>query len=483
MKYHELLTKFISLSELKVKDIASELNYDNSYVSKWINGKNIPSLKSYCEINLKLSYLFAPAIFMNDNAEKVYVLSEKKVPVTLSTLRYTIHGLLQDAYFKSAGDFNINGLQLKEREVFIGQDEILENLQRITSQVFANLTEPLHVITSSDYIFTLTFGNHMRYICYTTRSIPVKYTIIVNTASIQNLLTSFTAFLNLTLQFGYYKLEVFFTDDKLESHTTLFGDDAILFFELDINREPILMLASNNKWLMDHNKKTLLPYYEKQRSVVCSTNDYDTEIYALKKLINPDNGLIMYLSSFSCHLLPEETLKKLFIKHNISEHQIEKFYKTRDLYFMLINSMKTKVILSEMQMFDVATNRNVDFCGKEIKLTRGEMSEYISSLKVISEENDSVEYYFDRTMDKSINFGSLRVSFIASNELVYFVRDSSTVDELTMRYVIYDHPIITETFIKYMNNQFEKNEFEKIESDELPSLFERVEIFNNGIRP
>lgn len=48
MKYKnfsEVLNDFMSITEIKMKDLAVYLDYDISYINKWVNGKNIPSLK------------------------------------------------------------------------------------------------------------------------------------------------------------------------------------------------------------------------------------------------------------------------------------------------------------------------------------------------------------------------------------------------------------------------------------------------------
>ena len=43
--FSEVLNDFMSITEIKMKDLAVYLDYDISYINKWVNGKNIPSLK------------------------------------------------------------------------------------------------------------------------------------------------------------------------------------------------------------------------------------------------------------------------------------------------------------------------------------------------------------------------------------------------------------------------------------------------------
>lgn len=43
--FSEVLNDFMSITEIKMKDLAVYLDYDISYINKWVNGKKIPSQK------------------------------------------------------------------------------------------------------------------------------------------------------------------------------------------------------------------------------------------------------------------------------------------------------------------------------------------------------------------------------------------------------------------------------------------------------
>lgn len=43
--FSEVLNDFMSITEIKMRDLAVYLDYDISYINKWVNGKNIPSQK------------------------------------------------------------------------------------------------------------------------------------------------------------------------------------------------------------------------------------------------------------------------------------------------------------------------------------------------------------------------------------------------------------------------------------------------------
>ena len=50
IEFGQLLEKLLYLSNQKKITLAKELGYDISYISKWINGRNLPTQKSISSI-------------------------------------------------------------------------------------------------------------------------------------------------------------------------------------------------------------------------------------------------------------------------------------------------------------------------------------------------------------------------------------------------------------------------------------------------
>ena len=60
--FSETLKYLINITDSKIVDIADELGYDNSYISKWINDKNIPAQGISPEVIDQLAEFFTRAI-------------------------------------------------------------------------------------------------------------------------------------------------------------------------------------------------------------------------------------------------------------------------------------------------------------------------------------------------------------------------------------------------------------------------------------
>lgn len=59
MDYSEILSSLMENLDLTLKSVSQAVSYDSSYISKWINGKNLPASSQVNDINKTLAYYFA----------------------------------------------------------------------------------------------------------------------------------------------------------------------------------------------------------------------------------------------------------------------------------------------------------------------------------------------------------------------------------------------------------------------------------------
>jgi len=58
-KFGNLLKNLIEEKNIKSKVVAQKINYDNTYLSKWITGKKLPSSRTIDAVCSKLSDIFS----------------------------------------------------------------------------------------------------------------------------------------------------------------------------------------------------------------------------------------------------------------------------------------------------------------------------------------------------------------------------------------------------------------------------------------
>ena len=59
MDFNKFFCMLVDMTDSSIADIARTISYDRSYVSKWYNGKVVPSIESWDEISPKLAAYFS----------------------------------------------------------------------------------------------------------------------------------------------------------------------------------------------------------------------------------------------------------------------------------------------------------------------------------------------------------------------------------------------------------------------------------------
>ena len=96
------LEQLLLESNVKNATIAQALNYDISYISKWITGTAVPSRKNIGKIAAAVSRL----VVEQSTPETCRTLMERFGAKDEDTLRNALEDALQDAYYETAGELN-----------------------------------------------------------------------------------------------------------------------------------------------------------------------------------------------------------------------------------------------------------------------------------------------------------------------------------------------------------------------------------------
>lgn len=166
MDYQDLLNYLIDLTNVKITKLAESLNYDISYISKWIHGKRRPSKNNVSYINDGLAKIFAKTIlrknlldkFVNDlSISLVYSSNENLI---LDSLEKNIYTYLNLAY---EGKLEVNKESKKGNiNYVIGHTEIESALINIFKHIFACQKKDLNIwvnvpilLNFSDFLLNL----------------------------------------------------------------------------------------------------------------------------------------------------------------------------------------------------------------------------------------------------------------------------------------------------------------------------------------
>lgn len=99
MQFSTLLSSLIDITHTSNKDLATYVDYHNSYISKWTNGTRIPSHKGLEDLLQSLSSFFADRISKNHLENQLQNLSMRPVPLgNEKSIQQTLYSLLHNAY-------------------------------------------------------------------------------------------------------------------------------------------------------------------------------------------------------------------------------------------------------------------------------------------------------------------------------------------------------------------------------------------------
>lgn len=175
--FSETLKYLISFTNSKIVDIADELGYDNSYISKWINDKNIPAQGISPEVIDQLAEFFTRAIVKKGLEEGLESLTERKVPIYGDgNKKQILVSCLEDSYFWSLKERKrvIAVDSEKETDSYTTKEEICRNSLQLIKKYVALTREKLVMYTNLD-LFDEKNQNLASFSLFITKGVELEF--------------------------------------------------------------------------------------------------------------------------------------------------------------------------------------------------------------------------------------------------------------------------------------------------------------------
>lgn len=155
--YSDVLKHLLAFTGIKHTQLAEQLEYDVSYISKWCRGTNLPSAKYARSINQKCSVLLADYLIQHNKSldffmEFSFPLPEnEKVLDDSEYMAGVIYKLLDKAY-KSANPMYSS--QEEQALIVIGVADIFKMLRELFHQYSTDSITPFDIYLSMDMYFS-----------------------------------------------------------------------------------------------------------------------------------------------------------------------------------------------------------------------------------------------------------------------------------------------------------------------------------------
>ncbi|WP_313530775.1 hypothetical protein [Anaerotignum sp.] len=252
--YAYVLKTLIGITNVKMMNVAKNVDYDISYISKWCNGNNLPPKKNICSINKRLAELFAREIVVHNTyslvSRELNLINLGEQQNNEEMIVNEIYKVLMSSYEISEGNLpSKKSWQEKTSTVITGRKKIVEYLSKTVREIVENSNSDVNLICTLDIdrILQIYGADHLRPY-HLRNNIRIFASLGLN---INPLKTNYEGALNRIYSLLNSELNCEFTifnNSKVEKYNVLVIQDKIAFlFSVDYNGDLDMAIEVRDK--------------------------------------------------------------------------------------------------------------------------------------------------------------------------------------------------------------------------------------------
>lgn len=431
MDFSVRLKKLLDAGNLKMKDLGLYLSYDLSYISKWVNGKCLPSTKTAEETLEKMAKFFAINLYQTDGQKVIKEISGRDVMIDrLARAEKLIQSILVDGYYYSLSkeeeiEFDSESLmRLNGRK-----DEIVSDISKELKKYIATSEEDMIMYFSIGKLrfFTDLIKEFNTFLWAKKHSVKLKF--IISPDCYKQVVDSGIALLHLLID------TVIFLDMDLVV-ADISSDNGYIyvknkgFFDLRFNTagEAVSMIHSVNTELFKEYDAMVERQSYKERVIMKSKDVYglDEDFNNYLSTNAPENYLL-YASYFD-GLVSEETMDKLIKENKISG--LNKYLVEQDTLSgsVLLEMRKGVINLSKKGIFEAIRKKEVALGGINFILDEKTMDRYITNIIGIFDDMDEIDFNFINDDICPLKIYENNISIFATNDYLSIKKNPKYVD-------------------------------------------------------
>jgi len=424
-RFSNLLKHLMAITKLKNYTLAKELQYDESYISKWVTGSLLPTEKNRDKIFRDISRCIVSSL---DNESRETLYAEYQVDHDRD---------LEDAIFdnlEAEFDYVINlkastGSEVAAKTSFYPELTLAQFLKKMRHPVLRQV-KSLDVILATDilsldhhYQLALAELEQAPNVNVAQRSYPgVRFSMLINLASpgpdhfhnvqfLQNLLTNLS-----NVDFQLYSCP------QTQGKILFTVKDAYAITGMIMDESHCLSVTSTE------DVKNANALYDRLQSL-CSPENLAIRRTTIPRMIQ-SNEYIQYcfaknsrcaLTHITEHFLPEDLftmlLEQYCQRHSEADPvQIKNVYK---LSSTILNSMKVKLMLDEDGLNTFGVTGLVDFLGEKFYLTPQQRMRCLEHAVTLPKNNPNLEYRVMRSRRARHQAAKTLPTLFLSNSICY----------------------------------------------------------------
>lgn len=425
MTYKDLLNYFIKLTNIKVGFLAKYLNYDISYISKWIHGKRRPSRNNIIEINKKLAKIFAQNIKENNLLNTVVndlsftLVTSGNENLILASLEKNIYDYLNLSYE--------NKLEIqkkptnKEINYIIGQTEIENYLVRIFRYIFTNRKDDMDIWINISILsgFSKFLINLITNYMNEGQSININFLYsrkyIIN--DVRNIFKTIEKYPN--INFEIYENNTieslsFISIDKYFFADISFKEDSML--TMTYSFDPMLANKFSimaTKYLNESNKIISMT-----KSPISVTSDFLTSFYTKGSRYN------VLLNYGLEYMIPDYLIEQIALLNSLNTNTQIFFHKVNEILEDFFEISDVNILIPENILKKCLKEGYCYFYTYKFRLNSDLSNQYIENIIKILKENPKFRIYL-------INEDEIYDEFPYSNFNIYYNEDFAYLKKIS----------------------------------------------------
>jgi transcriptional regulator with XRE-family HTH domain len=419
MNYAEVLNYFIRLTNCRVGTIAKLLNYDISYISKWINDKRKPSFKNITKINNELSKLFAHHIYNDKLVEQfendfdLIVRNSKNENVYLTSIENNVYRCLDLAY-KDKLEKN-NQSSKGNYEYIIGNIEIKNTLVGIFRRVFTDKTKDIEIYWSINILSSLSQFLLKLIDIYRNEGQMINLHCVYSRKYINDDVFSIFGILNKN---KHINLELY--ENTSFANFNFISIPNYLFIDLSMDQGKLITMSYGyNNHLTNPFSKLLVDYFNQSKKIIEINRDIKfASTNFITSFYTRDRYTIFLNKGFE-FLLPTEVIRD--ISHSGYGDNYDQIFLlelneiTQDFFEKSI----VDIIIPEKALVQYFKEGIFYFNSKEFKLKEDQLDLHIEKIINTLKENSMFKIYIssDKMLEK---FNNKSFNFYSNGEFMYF---------------------------------------------------------------
>ena len=395
-RFSSLLKHLMTVANLKNYTLAKELQYDESYISKWVTGSLMPTEKTHEKVLQDISRCIVRSL---DDDAWATMLSDYQI-TDREDLEQAIFDNL-DAEYRYVMDLREStGSEVAPKTTFYPELTLPQFLGKMHHPVLRNVKDQ-QVISAMDilsldrsYQLALSMMDNPKNVA--SRNYPgVSFSMLINLDSpTRDVVYDATFLLNLLGALADINFNLY-TCPQAVGKLIFSVRDAYSISGMIIDENHCISVTTSE------DTKNCNGIYDRLNSL-CTQETLVLRKTSMKSMIRSRNYMQSifarnhrWMVGFVCeHMLPEDLFEELLMEYCVLEPEasMEDIRKAHTLSQNILREMGGQMLISETAILDFAVTGELDFFNRKFHLTPEQRLRYLNHARTLTHENPNLQF-------------------------------------------------------------------------------------------